>query len=159
MGNDLTPQLAQFLLNRPYHAIFLFVHPEIQRLHAVSGQLYRQYDWPSLSLSNTLSLRLLDVPPPQRPSRIPLLLTEILHAYAPGPLLCTDICLLFEPNFHLNPLHLFREISKTVFLIIPWPGSYQNHILAYATPLHTHYRSWSVPDLAGQVVHLPSQEN
>ena len=147
MANELAPQLTQFLINRPYYAAFLFVHPHMGRLHEVTTQLRRQYDWPFLALGQELSLVLRDIAPQQRPSRTPRLLTDILRPYSPGPLLCANIALLFEPTLQLNPLRLLLEASKTTTLIIPWPGSYQAGTLAYAVPEHTHYRTWVMPDL------------
>lgn len=147
MGNELIPLVDQFLANRPYQAAFIFVHPEIRRLQTTGAYLLNHYDWPYLSVGNTLSQSLQNVPPQQRPSRAPHLLADILHTHHPGPLLFDNIDLLFEPALQLDPLHLLLSLSRSTPLIIPWPGSYQNGVLAYAVPEHAHYRTWATPDL------------
>ncbi len=154
MGNELAPYIAQFLSNRPYHALFLLVYPELPRLHAAVAQLRRQYEWPTLSLSAKLSQVLHDLPPQQRPSHIPRLFADLLHADTPGPLFCADIALLFEPEWRIDPLRLFLEASKSVALIVPWPGTYQNDTLTYAVPAHAHYRIWPAANLVGQAFQL-----
>jgi hypothetical protein len=154
MAEELTVKLEQFLRDRPYHALFLLVHPDIQRLNDAADTLDRHYNWPRLSVSADLSQVLYDLPPQQRPSRIPHLLTDRICTYASGPLLCTDIPLLFEPDWQIDPLRLFLETSKNATLIILWPGTYHNDSLTYAVPMHAHYRVWPMADLAGQAFQL-----
>jgi len=69
-------------------------------------------------------------------------LVNELRWKAPGPVVCTDIDLLFHPSLNLDPLGLFRQISRHTNLIVLWPGTYQGNVLSYAVPEHQHYRSW-----------------
>lgn len=154
MAETLTIQLEQFLHSRPYHAAFLIVHPDMGRLSETGAGLRDHYQWPTLSLSVELSQHLHDLPPQRRPSRIPQLCANILRDHAPGPLLCADIPLLFEPEWRIDPLRLLLEASKSATLIIAWPGTYQGDALAYAVPAHAHYRVWSTADIVGQVFQL-----
>ena len=147
MANELIPLVDQFLANRPYQAAFIFVHPEIRQLQTTGTHLLNHYNWPRLSVGNALSQALRNVPPQQRPSRAPGLLADIVRTHHSGPLLCDDIDLLFEPALQLDPLHLLLSLSRTATLLIPWPGSFQNKVLAYAVPTHAHYRIWCAPDL------------
>ena len=73
-------------------------------------------------------------------------LDDTLRAHAPGPVLCTDIVILFYPDFHLDPLALFRQISRYTNLIVLWPGGYKDGVLSYAQPEHQHYRFWKSLD-------------
>lgn len=154
--SDLTTSLEQFLTYRPHQALFLLVHPQINRLHAAANQLRRHHpSWPHLALSTTLALSLRDIAPAQRPRQTPRLLASAIHQYNPGPLLCSDIDLLFEPALQLDPLRLFLDASRQTALIVAWPGTYQNNNLVYAVPEHAHYRTWSPPQLdANYVVQL-----
>ena len=74
-------------------------------------------------------------------------LESTLREKAPGPVLCTDISLLFEPSLRLDPLVLLRRISRYTALIVHWPGEFRNGVLSYAVPEHNHYRHWK--DLHG----------
>lgn len=67
---------------------------------------------------------------------------DTLRGKAPGPLVCSGIDLLFEPMLQLDPLVLFRQISRHTKLIVLWPGEHINGVLSYATPGHHHYRYW-----------------
>jgi hypothetical protein len=69
-------------------------------------------------------------------------LEDQLKGKAPGPVICADIDLLFHPSLQLDPLALFRQISRYTKLIILWPGDYKDGTLSYAHPGHNHYRSW-----------------
>jgi hypothetical protein len=66
---------------------------------------------------------------------------------SPGPVLCTDIDLLFEPRLSLNPLRLFKDAGRITRLIVAWPGIYRDDVLSYAVPDHAHYRTWRNPKI------------
>jgi hypothetical protein len=69
-------------------------------------------------------------------------LDDTLREKAPGPAVCADIDILFYPDFHLDPLALFRQISRYTKLIVLWTGMYKDGVLSYAQPEHGHYRFW-----------------
>ena len=67
---------------------------------------------------------------------------------APGPVLCTEIDLLFEPSLGLDPLALFRQVSRETALVVAWPGGWDGGGLTYATPEYGHYRAWERPNVS-----------
>lgn len=69
-------------------------------------------------------------------------LEDVLREKAPGPIICSDIDILFRPALDLDPLFIFRQISRFTSLIVLWPGSFKDGILSYAVPEHKHYRFW-----------------
>jgi hypothetical protein len=144
--------LGQFLAHRPYQAAFLLVHPHISRLQTMIEELSQQYDWPLLLVGKTMSQALYRLAPDQRPRQAARLLSESLHQYTPGPLLCQDIDLLFEPTLHLDPLRLLLAAGRQTTLIIAWPGTSDRNTLAYAVPEHAHYRAWSRSELCDYCV-------
>ena len=144
--------IEQFLANPPYHPAFIFAHPAPHHLQVVIEQLQRQYQWPTIAMNDVLAPLLLDTSPAQRPRQTPRYLANIIRTHAPGPLLCTDIDVLFEPALRLDPLRLFLEVSRQTTLVIAWTGSYQENKVRYAVPEHTHYRVWSQPDLCNYCV-------
>jgi hypothetical protein len=32
-------------------------------------------------------------------------------------------------------------------MVVTWPGSYVDNVLAYAVPGHSHYRTWRKPEV------------
>ncbi|MCA9875298.1 MAG: BREX-3 system P-loop-containing protein BrxF [Anaerolineales bacterium] len=143
----LDTAVSHFLASSPYHACLFLIHPEILRLKTAVSHLNRVYNWPTFSVGLELSQALLPIAPKQRSRQANRILPKLVKDYAPGPLLCADIDLLFEPSLSLDPLMLLRQISRQVTLVVGWPGTYQNGILAYAVPEHAHYRTWDSPDL------------
>ena len=127
------------VLSRP---CVLLVHPTISRLQAAVAEIQPHYDWPFLPVGEHLSAALMVVPPNRR-GRVARdwLQAEIEH-FRPGLLVCTEIDLLFEPTLELDPLALFRQVSRKTKLIVLWPGTYENNTLAYAVPEHAHYKVW-----------------
>lgn len=95
-----------------------------------------------VSLGGALAERLLPFAPSQRPRHVSRVLRGILAAYAPGPLVCLDCDLLFEPALAVDPLSALREASRTVDVVVAWPGAFVEGVLAYAEAAHAHYRTW-----------------
>ena len=143
----LNTAVSNFLASTPYYACLLFIHPEIVRLQTAVSYLTATYQWPTLSIGFALSEALLPIAPQQRSRQAARILPGLAREYAPGPLLCTDIDLLFEPSLSLDPFMLLRQISRQMTLVVAWPGTYQDNVLAYAVPEHAHYRTWNSPDL------------
>lgn len=98
---------------------------------------------------------LLPLLPRERQRSVPRLLSAAIRtASPPGPLLVTQIDLLFEPSLGLDPLALLRSASRQRTLMVAWPGSYESGVLAYAVPEHSHYRTWPKPDLCDYCVQV-----
>lgn len=134
-------------LHLPRSACTLLVHQDIQRLEEAAALLRQRYGWPCLSVGRELSAALRDEPLPCRPRAADLRLSEMLRARAPGPVLCTEIDLLFEPALSLDPLRLLVQASRHTALVVLWPGHCSEDLLAYAVPAHAHYRTWPHPEV------------
>lgn len=150
--DDLFPAIDHFLAIQPYYPCLLLVHPEMARLYAATRQILSQYAWPGLSIGSLLSQALLPVAPKQRPRQAKRTFADTVQAHVPGPVLCTDIDLLFEPSLYLDPLRLLREASRQARLVVIWPGTFANGVLAYATPSHAHYQTWTQTDLCDDCI-------
>ncbi len=155
-NRPLPPRLLldidRFLAAQPFHPCCLLVHPSTAHLRDLGHALAEHYGWPRVSLIDLLVEPLIDAPVGRRPS---LARDEVLAAathHAPGPVLLTDINLLFEPSLRLDPLRLFLDASRQARLIAAWPGAWSNSALAYAEPAHAHYRVWRNPELCPQCV-------
>jgi len=139
--------IENLLSNLPYYPCLLLVHREPLFLHARAFSLQEEYGWPALPVGEALTPKLLPLLPRERERSVSRLLAEAVRSAGSGPLLCTQIDLLFEPSLGLDPLALLRGISRQRPLIVIWPGSYSDGVLAYAVPEHSHYRTWARPDL------------
>ncbi len=140
--------ITAFLTTSAYHPCLLLVHPEVRRLEDAANELVSAYEWPRLSVGRELSTVLLSDPPIRRSRTARRWMETRLDQMAPGPVLCTEIDLLFEPMLKLNPLGLLCHASRVTRLVVTWPGSYLDDVLAYAVPGHSHYRTWRKPEVS-----------
>jgi hypothetical protein len=132
--------IAEFL-HTSYTCLFL-VSPEIRKLEHAADDLRSVYAWPCLSLGRELGSVLLPVIPQRRPREAHRWMKTHLDGLSPGPVLCTEIDLLFEPALELDPLRLLCDVGRVARLVVTWPGSHLHDVLAYAVPDHSHYRTW-----------------
>lgn len=143
----MIPEVISFFRNSVPECL-LVVHPDIQHLGKFEGMILADYPVTCLQIGKELSAVLLTTPPSQRSRAARQWLEIALREKAPGPVLCMDIDLLFQPSFDLDPLLLFRQISRFTRLLVLWPGAYGEGVLAYAVPEHRHYRVWRQPHVA-----------
>lgn len=155
-ASHLQLQLAvdRFLAEQPRYPCCLLVHPEVVVLERTAESLAGQHGWPVLSVGAVLSQALLEIEPRRRPSRVRPVIAKAVQERVPGPLICTDIDLLFEPSLSLDPLLLLRDTSRIAPLFAMWPGTFANGTLHYASsdPPHAHYRAWVRPDLCASCI-------
>ena len=148
MDTQVHEAIASFLLATAYHKCLLLVHAEVQRLETVANELETEYSWPRLNVGRELAAFLLSVSPEQRSETALRWLETSLASAAPGPLLLSEVDLLFEPTLHLDVLTLLRQASRTTRLVVAWPGTFENGTLVYAVPEHRHYRTWLRPEVS-----------
>jgi len=129
------------------HTCLLLVHPEVRRLEDAADELLSTYGWPRLSVGRELGVVLLSEMPRRRSRTARQWMPTRLREMAPGPVLCTEIDLLFDSTLELDPLSLMRDVSRVARMVVTWPGSYLDGVLAYAVPDHSHYRTWRKPEV------------
>ncbi len=133
-------------LSTSVSCLFL-VHPDIGKLEQMADALLSTYDWARLSVGKELSNVLLPTRLQRRSHKARQWMSARLGSIKPGPVLCTEIDLLFEPQIELDPPTLFHDLGRICHIVVTWPGSYQGDILTYAVPEHSHYRTWRKPGL------------
>jgi hypothetical protein len=138
--------IATLLAESPPHRCLLLVHPTIDVLEKAADEFEASYGWPRLSVGRELAAALLPAPPSQRPRLAQRWMEDRLGQMAPGPVLCTEIDLLFHPDLKLDPLTLLRHASRITRVVATWPGSYLDGVLSYAVPQHAHYRVFRQPE-------------
>jgi hypothetical protein len=145
--SQLQHALARFLDTTPYHPCCLIICPDVRRLAYAAEQIQYWYSWPTLSVGVSLSTALLRILPSLRPAEAVDVFTTAVRRHGAGPLVCSDIDLLFEPTLQLDPLRLLRDASRQVKLVVFWAGMVTNGRLSYAAPEHGHYRVWGAGEL------------
>lgn len=129
--------------NRP---LVLIVHPEIHALDEEKKVLQTRFDWPVVSIGKILSRDMLSGQVSGAAAVQAWLIDQVRGAVS-SPMLLSDIDLLLEPGFKLDPLILFQRASRFTRLVVLWPGTYtHDRVLSYAVPEHNHYRTWRNPD-------------
>jgi len=137
--------IAEALSAHPDCPCLLLVHPDVRVLQENAETLAVEEGWQRLSVGKELSALLLNESPQSRARLARSWLGNSVAPLSPGPVVVTDIDLLFEPSWRLDPLGLFRLASRTTRLVVAWPGTFESNILAYAVPEHSAYRTWSGP--------------
>lgn len=148
--DDVLMAVDSFMAARPYNPCCLLVDPDITRLQHAAYTVAARHDWPALSIGGVLGDALVAVAPDRRSSQVKGVLEGALRRVGTQPgaaVVMNDVDLLFEPGLALDPLRLLRDLSREGALIVAWPGTYANSVLAYATPDHAHHRRWPRPDL------------
>ncbi len=140
-------QIALLLAGQLVYPCVLLTHTDVGRLRAADDFLALRFGWPELSIGQQVSAALLGVAPRRWPRMVGQAMSHAISSLAPGPILCGDIDLLFEPALELDPLRVLREASRLAPLVVLWPGEYQARVLSYAVPEHTHYRTWRQTEL------------
>ncbi len=124
----------------------LLVHPNVPLLHRRAIELISSAGWSACSIGRGLSAALLPMPPHLRGRAAERWLTSQVEALAPGPVLLSEIDLLFEPTLELDPLRLAVRLSRVAKIVVAWPGDFDSAVLTYAVPGHGLYRSWTQPE-------------
>jgi len=134
-------------------ACLVLVHPEIQFLEKAQAVIERM-QIPVVPIGKELSAILLDTQRNEQ-SRAITRWFDFRFASADGkPMACSQIDLLFEPCFQLDPLALFKKAARNNKLLVLWPGDITHHTLSYAIPEHQHYRTWRIDDPTLQIIRL-----
>ena len=142
---------AYFLLDhKPNLAIGINI--SIKKLNFAANWIISEYRLPSISLNKELSQLLIRKQQANYSREIIDWISQRINETEEDAILFTDIDILFEPSFNLDPLVIFRQASRNKNLLVLWPGEFRNHKLSYATPEHAHYRNWGNPGI--EIVHV-----
>lgn len=134
-------------------ACLLLVHPEIQMLQKALVIIERM-QIPIVQIGRELSEFLLDTQRAEQPRAIIRWFDSRFANSGSKPFACSQVDLLFDPCFALDPLTLFKKAARAHNLIVLWPGDFSNNTLSYAVPEHRHYRTWRINDQNLYVVRL-----
>lgn len=140
--------IVEFLAAHSDTTCVLLVHPDVRVIQQHALEVAASLGVQPLSLGKELSGVLLNEPLQARPRLARTWLFDTVGLRAHDHLVLTDIDLLFEPAWALDPLTLFRSASRSVRLIVAWPGTHTQSVLAYAIPEHNAHRTWLRPGVS-----------
>ena len=121
-------------------SLTIIVDQEIERLNKVLNLFSSGLD--TVSVGGEISTFLIAQNETKYLATINQWIDERFRGSPSASFLCYRVDLLFHPYLKLDPLAIFRQISRHKKLVVLWPGNYQRGILCYAQPEHNHYRCW-----------------
>jgi len=121
------------------------VSHSIGDLQKATKQIVSEYQVSSYSLNKELSQLLIGKTKANYSREILDWISSKTREIEKEPFLLTDIDILFEPSFELDPLAIFRQTSNNKKLLVIWLGNFSKNNLSYASPDHAHYRNWVNP--------------
>jgi len=121
------------------------VNLNTEKLRKFAEMAKSEYSIRSISLNKGISRLLIGKPTANFSKEIIDWLSEKIKEIKEKPILITDIDILFELSFQLDPLTIFKQLSRNSSLLVLWSGEYKNNTLSYASPEHAHYRTWADP--------------
>ena len=104
----------------------------------------KNYD--QLKLGELLSAELMKIDKEERSKIVVEKLEEILISKKTDKLLITNIDILFNPNYRLDIIKLFIQLSRNKKNIIHWPGKYHSENLVYSKPEYADYKRYSIKE-------------
>jgi hypothetical protein len=107
------PKINTDILNNNNKPLVLIVNPDIQTLDEEKKQLQTRFEWPILPIGKVLSRDMLSGKV-SGAAVVQAWLVDKVRGASSGPILVSDIDLLFEPSFKLDPLILFQRPAGSI---------------------------------------------
>jgi len=125
--------------------LLVIVNHSVKELEKIADRIISEYHFSFVCLGKEISQLLITEPQSLYTYMTVDWLSKQINELEDEPVLLKNIDLLFDPSLGLDPLTLFKQISKVKELIVLWPGEFNNKNLSYASPEHAHYRTWASP--------------
>lgn len=145
----ITTDFLSHPLFEGHYDCLILASPDIRIQDQVS-ECARQNGVSIFNISQALSEALIAVPLAERTRFSQQWLPDAIAAQAERPVICASPDLLFDPSLKLDPFALCRQVARIARLVILWPGTFYDNVLAYAIPEHHHYRTWRISNVLTQ---------
>ena len=86
--------------------------------------------WKYVDVRSLITDDILEMAPKLRPQQAPHIMSEALDDLGGDVILLDGVEMLFAPVLNIEPLTLFRHISRKHTLVVGWPGDYADGKLA-----------------------------
>lgn len=103
-------------------------------------------DFSCISLGKDLSAALINYSKTNRKNFVIRELSEIIKKETSEHFMITDIDVLFNPEYNIDILGYFINISRNKKVLVFWPGGYDSGILSYASSGYTDYKRYLLKD-------------
>lgn len=123
-----------------YYRLVVLVGPHGSGKTRLLQTVAAEAGWPVVNLGLELAKSLAGIPSGRR-SAAAADATAKLLAQGSDVVAVDNIEVLFEPSLKLQPLELLKQASRSVTLVVAWPGAAESGALVYATPGYREHRS------------------
>lgn len=99
-----------------------------------------------ISLGKVLTSELTKYDKEQRKNHVIKELEKTFDTGIPEGFIVSNIDVLFNPEYNIDILGYFINVSRNKKVIVLWPGEYDLGILSYAAPGYTDYKRYLIKD-------------
>ncbi|WP_026486464.1 BREX-3 system P-loop-containing protein BrxF [Caldanaerobius polysaccharolyticus] len=137
-----------------YYKLILVVGPMGSGKTDFIKSISLKYAFDYINLNLELSEKLINIPVDERCYYVEDFIDEILAGKRTEILAIDNIVILFGPHLKLEPLRLFKNMSKYRGMIVAWGGDLDDGYLTYARPGHLEFRKYSQNEIECMVIKL-----
>lgn len=140
----MNESIEHYLSSQQSFGLLLIVSDSTLVLEKMKDEVVSQYKLPRISLNKELAQVLIAEPRQVRGSTAIEWIKTKSNEFI-EPILFSGIDIVHEPSLEIDPLALFKQISRHKQIVVLWPGNFSNNNLTYATPEHAHFKRWGNP--------------
>ncbi len=142
-------------VNKQFYRLLLIVGSSDRSQENIVDQVSEKINAPVVNINLVLSRQLLELPGKQRPLNAAKIINSIIKSLTKNIFIFKNIELLFHAALEIDPLRLFKNISRDKTLIVAWNGLIKDNYLIYAAPGHPDYKKYPTNDLNFINLHDP----
>ena len=136
-----------------YHRLVLLAAPIAGGKTARLASVAKKEGWPLLNVNQVVASGLLELEVGEHAIQCKRVLTGALSSVEQSVVALDNIEMLFEEHLRQDPLRLLQSLSRTMTLVVSWPGSYDGRNLTFADPGHRDYRKYVDPGVRILTMH------
>ncbi|WP_351010397.1 BREX-3 system P-loop-containing protein BrxF [Shewanella sp. S1-58-MNA-CIBAN-0166] len=127
-----------------YRLVILLLSPK--QIEVIPSFLYEQ-NIPSINISLVMANSLAVLSAKRRENELFTLLKKRTLMNTSQSLWLNRLHILFEPSLNQEPIKLLKLLSKQTFMVVVWPGDYDDKALTYSLPGKPDYKYYPLSEL------------